>query len=219
MFRHMLVAIDGSDHARQALVEAIDLAGAANATLTVMTVVPKANPWSLGGGYYVPVNVDELQRQAERNYERTLGTAIAAWVPADMPVTGIVRHGAVAPTIVEQAVAGNHDLIVVGSRGRGELRSLLLGSVSHDVLQSSRVAVLVVHAARSADVRTEPDPVPAVDVVVDAAGDSGGVDLSVNGVIDAPPRRGAPPATEHRRLRRARHHEGGAVRRCGNMTR
>jgi nucleotide-binding universal stress UspA family protein len=158
MFRHVLVAIDGSDHARQALVEAIDLASATNATLTVMTVVPKANPWALGGGYYVPVDLDELQQQVQRNYERTLGAAIAAWVPDDMPVTGIVRRGAVAPTIVEQAVAGSHDLIVVGSRGRGELRSLLLGSVSHDVLQSSPVAVLVVHAVRSADVRTKPTP-------------------------------------------------------------
>ena len=161
MFRHILVAIDGSDHARQALVEAIDLARITNATLTVMTVVPKANPWALGGGYYVPVNLDELQRQAERNYERTLGAAIAAWVPDDMPVTGIVRRGAVAPTIVEQAVAGNHDLIVVGSRGRGELRSLLLGSVSHDVLQSSPVAVLVVHATRGAGTGMRPEPVDA----------------------------------------------------------
>lgn len=159
MFRHILVAIDGSDHARQALVEAIDLARTTNATLTIMTVVPKTNPWALGGGYYVPVNLDELQRQAERNYERTLGAAIAAWVPDDMPVTGIVRRGPVAPTIVEQAVSGNHDLIVVGSRGRGELRSLLLGSVSHDVLQTSPIAVLVLHATRSADAGppTQPD--------------------------------------------------------------
>jgi nucleotide-binding universal stress UspA family protein len=161
MFRRILVAVDGSDHARQALVEAIDLARTSNATLTVMTVVPRTNPWALGGGYYVPVDVDGLQRQAERNYERTLGAAIAAWVPDDMPVTGIVRRGAVAPTIVEQAVAGRHDLVVLGSRGRGELRSLLLGSVSHDVVQSSPVAVLVVHASRDAAAGTPGGPLRA----------------------------------------------------------
>jgi nucleotide-binding universal stress UspA family protein len=173
MFRHILVAIDGSDHARHALVEAIDLARAGNAALTVMTVVPPTNPWALGGGYYVPVDLDELQRKAERNYERTLGAAIAAWVPADMPVTGIVKHGAVAATIVEQAITGHHDLVIVGSRGRGELRSLLLGSVSHDVLQRSPVAVLVVHAMRSADVATEPEPVPAATA-------AGGANNNVN---------------------------------------
>jgi nucleotide-binding universal stress UspA family protein len=155
MFRHVLVAIDGSDHARHALVEAIDLARAGNATLTVMTVVPPTNPWALGGGYYVPVDLNELHRQAERNYERTLGAAIAAWVPADMPVTGIVKRGPVAAMIVDQAVIGHHDLIVVGSRGRGELRSLLLGSVSHHVLQTSPVAVLVVQANAGVDPRTE----------------------------------------------------------------
>jgi nucleotide-binding universal stress UspA family protein len=161
MFRHILVAIDGSAHARHALVEAIDLARASNATLTVMTVVPPTNPWALGGGYYVPVDLDGLHRQAERNYERTSGAAIAAWVPSDMPVTGIVRRGAVAAMIVEQAVAGSHDLIVVGSRGRGELRSLLLGSVSHHVVQTSPVAVLVVHAFAGVDPRGEAAREPA----------------------------------------------------------
>jgi nucleotide-binding universal stress UspA family protein len=155
MFRRILVAIDGSDHARHALVEAIDLARAGNATLTVMTVVPPTNPWALGGGYYVPSDLDELHHQAERNYERTLGASIAAWVPDDMPVTGLVKHGPVAPAIVEQAIAGQHDLVVVGSRGRGELRSLLLGSVSHHVVHASPVAVLVIHAGASVEARPQ----------------------------------------------------------------
>jgi nucleotide-binding universal stress UspA family protein len=147
MFKRILVAIDGSAHARSALVEAIDLARSTNATLTVMTVVPAGNAWALGGGYYVPANLDELDRQTERNYERMLGVAIAAYVPDDMPVTGMVRHGTVGRTIVEQAVAGQHDVIVMGSRGRGDVRSLLLGSVSHHVLHASPVAVLLVHAS------------------------------------------------------------------------
>jgi nucleotide-binding universal stress UspA family protein len=146
MFKRILVALDSSPHARQALIDAIELIRLTDAALTVMTVIPTTNPWVVGGGDYMPANLDELNRQVERNYERALGTAIAAWVPDDMPVTAIVRRGAAGPAIVGQGRAGSHDLIVMGSRGRGDLPSLLLGSVSHHVLQASPIAVLVVHA-------------------------------------------------------------------------
>ncbi len=150
MFCRLLVAIDNSTHAQRALAEAVELSQTNHATLTVMTVVPRANLWELGGGYYVPVYLDDASEQIERVYQRMLDAAVDT-VPDDLPVTTLLKHGDAGPAIVEQANAGDHDLIVMGSRGRGDLRSLLLGSVSHHVLQSSPVAVLVVHAAADSD--------------------------------------------------------------------
>jgi nucleotide-binding universal stress UspA family protein len=145
MFGRILVPIDDSAHARQALTTAIELSRANHATLTVLTVVPKESAWALSGGYGVPLSLDDYTRQLDDAYQAMLDAAIDA-VPADLPVTSILRHGAPGPTIVDQVTAGAHDLVVMGSRGHGDLRSLLLGSVSHHVLHASPVAVLVVHA-------------------------------------------------------------------------
>lgn len=147
MFNRILVAIDGSEHAERALLEAADLAKLAKAQLTVMTVVPDPSPWLLGGGwggYTPPVTLDELTREAEGQYRSMLAAAVDD-LPQGLPVETVLVHGAPTTAILHQIDSGGHDLVVLGSRGRGEVKSLLLGSVSHDVLQASPVPVLAVH--------------------------------------------------------------------------
>jgi nucleotide-binding universal stress UspA family protein len=147
MFRQLLVAFDGSSHAQRALDEAIDLAQANNGRLTVMAVVPKSNRWAASFGYEVPIDRNDVSDQVERDYQTMLDAAVDT-VPDDLPVTKVLKHGTAGREIVEEAGASDHDLIVIGSRGRGEVRSLLLGSVSRRVLHASPVPVLVVHMAQ-----------------------------------------------------------------------
>jgi nucleotide-binding universal stress UspA family protein len=147
MFRSVLVAFDGSSHAKAALAEAIELVEAGRARLTIITVVPEPSPWcSSNCGYWAPVDFGVLGHDVENAYRTMLDEAVET-VPADAPLTKILRHGRVAPAIVEEATGGRHDLIVMGSRGRGQFQSLLLGSVSRDVLQDSPIPVLVVHGS------------------------------------------------------------------------
>jgi nucleotide-binding universal stress UspA family protein len=144
----VLVALDQSPEARRALDQAIDLAQVNGAGLTIITVAPSlgwvasagASAVAESGSYVAPVT----QQEIDHDYEVALDEAAHA-IPEPVSVRRVVAHGKAGPAIVEEADAGDHDLIVMGSRGRGELRSWLLGSVSHHVLRESAVPVLMVH--------------------------------------------------------------------------
>ena len=142
MFRNILVAIDGSQHADKALIDAIDLAESEHARLTVFTaIVPPPAIVCLAPG----APVTQLTRDAEAAAEAVLRRARAS-VPADVSVTTVLSKQPVLAGLLRQIEAGHHDLVVMGSRGRGAVRSALLGSVSHYVLHHSPVPVLIVHA-------------------------------------------------------------------------
>lgn len=144
MFRRVLVPIDGSRQAARALAEAADLVAKTNASLTVMTCMPREAKSKFTGGPAFGVDLADL-RQAERDFQALLDGAVDG-LPADLPVTKILSRGKPAEAIVAQARAGGHDLIIMGSRGHGDVHALLLGSVSHQVLHTSPTAVMIVHA-------------------------------------------------------------------------
>jgi nucleotide-binding universal stress UspA family protein len=143
MFANVLVAVDGSRHAARALDEAIDLARCQHARLTLLVSVPDPASWPLGAE--TAAGFAALAPGIEREHQALLDAA-AARVPDDVPVAKLLTHGWAGPAIVRAVQEGGHDLVVMGSRGHGELRSLLLGSVSHHVVHARASAVLVVHA-------------------------------------------------------------------------
>jgi nucleotide-binding universal stress UspA family protein len=143
MFQNILVAIDGSRDADQALAQAIDLAESEHARLTLFSAVvtPPAAAYFGGGGGVAAT----LARDAETETEAILRGAVAR-VPDGVSVSTVQSGDPARPALIHQITKGCHDLLVMGSRGRGALRSVLLGSVSHYALHHSPVPVLIVHA-------------------------------------------------------------------------
>jgi nucleotide-binding universal stress UspA family protein len=157
VFLNILVAVDGSPHADQALTQAIDLAESENARLTLMTAVRElpATTYLTAGGV-----TGTLIEEGRTEAEGILGRARDR-VPDDLPVTTLLTEQPIRLALIRQIKRGRHDLVVMGSRGRGALCAALLGSVSHYLLHHSPVPVLIVQAAEGAPANsaaTSPEP-------------------------------------------------------------
>lgn len=155
MFHNILVAIDGSPDAEEALVQAIDLAESQHARLTIFSSV--TTPAALAYAGVSGEVAANLAHDAEADTEKILHTAVER-VPDGVSVSTVLSNGNVMPALLEQIKTGNHDLLIMGSRGRGAMRSVLLGSVSHYVLHHSPVPVLIVHAESSRQLKASTSP-------------------------------------------------------------
>jgi nucleotide-binding universal stress UspA family protein len=150
MFRSILVPVDGSAHADAAVTQAIDLARCQGARITILCAW---RPFVWYGGAVAPVGLDVEQLESDVEVDtRRIAEVARDRVPSDIEAEVVVACERPSDAIIKEVERGGHDLVVMGSRGRGSLRSLLLGSVSLSVLHRSRVPVMVVHATRCAEV-------------------------------------------------------------------
>src|ERR1700749_3948522 len=142
MFRNILVCVDGSAHAERALREAIDLALAERSRLTILTAIPRPPYWACSP--VTPAGIEPLANHLANEAKAPLRAAGAS-APASIPVTKILTRQPIREALMARIRSGEHDLVVLGSRGRGALSASLLGSVSHYALNHSQVPVLIVH--------------------------------------------------------------------------
>ncbi len=151
MYQKILAALDGSIHGFKAAQHAIKLAESMDAELHMLTVTrpykvsPKLRQYLeaenlLGEPKYVMDEMtDNIVAEAKSLAERAGLTRLKT----------VVREGKPARTIVEYAQHNRIDLIVLGSRGAGEVESVLLGSVSQKVSFLAHCSVMVVRDNRT----------------------------------------------------------------------
>jgi nucleotide-binding universal stress UspA family protein len=142
----IVVGIDGSDGAHQALEWAMKQAAAHHAPLTVVTVheVP-ASGWT---GNPVILPPDEPAAEKARHAAEESVAKTAARLGGSQPLSVTVRavNGFAAQELIEASRYA--DLLVVGSRGGGGFARLMMGSVSDQVVHHAYCPVVVVPGQR-----------------------------------------------------------------------
>jgi nucleotide-binding universal stress UspA family protein len=144
MFRSIVVGTDGSETARKAVQEAIDLAKAVGAAVVVVSA-------------YEPVPQARLREEARQtpddlqwminpreDVDATLSDAAGVIRDAGLEVETFAREGDPADAILDVAEERDADLIVVGNKGMTGARRFLLGSVPNKVSHHAPCSVLIV---------------------------------------------------------------------------
>jgi nucleotide-binding universal stress UspA family protein len=146
VYRHLLVPSDGTELSLHALDQALALAKALGAQLTLLHVQPPLPVPLVGMGDMLdPATVDSLSQTAARESERILQDGQAAALAAGLAIhTEVVKQDLPYRAIVEAAQRHGCDLIVMASHGRKGLSGLLIGSETQRVLLHAPIPVLVV---------------------------------------------------------------------------
>ena len=145
----ILLAYDGFEHSRHALEETAKLAAEGRGEVMTLSVVPPDARGSTAGGHV------GLRPHAHEDVARAHAYLRELGIESEMKM----EYGDPAEQIVAEAGKGDHDLVVVGSRGLGPVGRLLLGSVSAQVVDRSPCPVLVA----GADITERIEPTEATE--------------------------------------------------------
>ncbi|MEJ2037435.1 MAG: universal stress protein [Desulfosarcinaceae bacterium] len=138
MFKCIVFATDGSESSRKAQEYARELTRLHGAALYVVNVYHNIS--DLLGYKEQDAIASHRVFQSREFVDKVIRELAAGGVEAESEVL----EGPAAEAILRVAEVRNADLIIVGARGRGSLKGLLLGSVTHKIIQYAKCPVLVV---------------------------------------------------------------------------
>ncbi len=149
MYKHILVAVDGSDTSNLALAETIKLAKEQQAAVRLIHVVDETPAYMMVEMPYPIADYQNAMREAGQKVLATYAaTARQAGIEVDTKFVILeVLTQRICDAIIEEAKRWPADLIVIGTHGRHGFNHLILGSVAEGVIRLATKPVLVIRGA------------------------------------------------------------------------
>jgi nucleotide-binding universal stress UspA family protein len=146
MYKHILVAVDGSDISNLALAEAIKLAKEQQASLRLIHIVDETPAYMMVEMPYPVADYQNAMREAGQKVLTTCAEkARQAGIDVDTKFAILeVLTQRICDAIIEEAKRWPADLIVIGTHGRHGFNHLILGSVAEGVIRLATKPVLVI---------------------------------------------------------------------------
>lgn len=148
MYKHIMLPVDGSDLSRKAETECIAFAKSVGARVTALHVVSRYHlhiqPWAAPRSIHERIekeHEDEAKEIARKMLSEVQKRAQSAGVKCD---SAVVVGDNPYEEIIDSAMKGQCDLIMMSSHGRRGIDAVLLGSETAKVLVHSKIPVLVV---------------------------------------------------------------------------
>lgn len=138
----IVVGVEGSGGAKAALRWAIQEASYRDACVEVVTAYSNTYVPASPDFNYVPLDPFDLEAEVASMQAKVVDEVIDGLDGLDVELHRIVRRGRPADTLIKAAEGA--DMLVVGSRGRGGFRGLLLGSVSQQIAHHGSCPVVIV---------------------------------------------------------------------------
>jgi nucleotide-binding universal stress UspA family protein len=143
MYKHLLIATDGSELAGKAVAAGLALAESLGARVTVVTATEPWTAMANGGAFAFDFPIEQYERTAAEDAERTLSGALAQARQAGVQCDTVHVMDFPAEAIIDTAKARGCDLIVMASHGRRGVARVLLGSQATRVVALSSMPVLI----------------------------------------------------------------------------
>jgi nucleotide-binding universal stress UspA family protein len=140
LFSKLLVPVDGSENSLRALEESIFLSKKLDAQITALHVMEKAPTVYI----HPQKELEELLKNYRKESERILEKCQQLGKNNRIELNMAVSEGDVASKIIQYAEKGRFDMVVMGHRGSGKFKEMVLGSVSEKVLHRTKCSVLIV---------------------------------------------------------------------------